>query len=100
MSSKLEPIRDENMVDNGKIATAKERSGTRDKRSKFVQLATSRTRTAIKAIRIIGKLGNKNAYDYSAEDVKKIASALMKEIEAMKVRMSHSGGKDIVDFEL
>jgi len=71
-----------------------------NRRDKFVELANSRTRTAIKAIRIIGKLGNKNAYDYSPEDVKKIASALTKEIEAMKARMSHSGGKDVVDFEL
>ena len=70
------------------------------KRAKFVELATSRTRTAIKAIRVIGKLGNKNAYDYSPDDVKKIASALTKEIEALKARMSHAGGKDIVDFEL
>jgi hypothetical protein len=73
---------------------------TRNKRTKFVELASSRTRTAIKAIRIIGKLGNKNAYDYTDADVKKIASALTKEIEAMKARMSHSGGKDVVDFEL
>ena len=70
------------------------------KREKFVELASSRTRTAIKAIRIIGKLGNKNAYDYSEADVKKIASALTKEIEAMKTRMSHLGGKDVVDFNL
>ena len=74
--------------------------GARDKRGKFVELAQARTRNAIRAIRIIGKLGNKNAYDYSLEDVKKIASALNKEIEAMKARMSHTGGKDIVDFEL
>jgi ribosomal protein L7/L12 len=70
------------------------------KRGKFVELASSRTRTAIKAIRIIGKLGNKNAYDYSEADVKKIASALTKEVEAMKARMSHTGGKDVVDFSL
>jgi ribosomal protein L7/L12 len=70
------------------------------KREKFVELANSRTRTAIKAIRIIGKLGNKNAYEYSDADVRKIVSALTKEIEALKARMSHSGGKDIVDFSL
>jgi hypothetical protein len=73
---------------------------TKSKREKFVKLATSRTRNAIKAIRIIGKLGNKNAYDYSPDDVKKIASVLTKEVDAMKARMSQSGGKDIVDFEL
>lgn len=71
-----------------------------DKRSKFVELATSRTRTAIKAIRVIGKLGNKNAYDYTPDDVRKIASALIKEIEGMKARLSNYGSKDVVDFEL
>ena len=77
-----------------------EKAETRDKRGKFVELAENRTRNAIKAIRVIAKLGNKNAYEYTLEDVKKIASALNKEVEAMKARMSHSGGKDIVDFEL
>lgn len=71
-----------------------------NKRDKFVKLASSRTRTAIKAIRTIGKLGNKNAYDYSEADVRKIASALTKEIEALRARMSNTGGKDAVDFSL
>lgn len=75
-------------------------SPKRDKRAKFVELATSRTRTAIRAIRVIAKLGNKNAYDYTPEDVRKIASALTKEVEAMRARMSQSGGKEVVDFEL
>ena len=70
------------------------------KRENFVRIAEKRTRNAIKAIRIIGKLGNKNAYDYGPDDVKKIASAITREVEAMKARMTHAGGKDIVDFEL
>lgn len=70
------------------------------KRDKFVELAQARTKNAIKAIRIIGKLGNKNAYDFSDADVKKIVSALNREIEAMKARMSQTGGKESVDFSL
>jgi hypothetical protein len=70
------------------------------KREKFVILAERRTRNALKAIRVISKLGNKNAYDYSEADVKKIAAALNKEIEVMKARMSQSGGKQDVDFTL
>jgi hypothetical protein len=70
------------------------------KREKFVELAESRTRNAIRAIRVIGKLGNKNAYEYTDADVRKIASALSKEIEAMKARMSQSGGKEPVEFSL
>jgi hypothetical protein len=88
------------MLDNLEGKKASKASPKAQKREKFVELANSRTRTAIKAIRIIGKLGNKSAYEYSDADVKKIVSALTKEIEAMKARMAHSGGKDIVDFSL
>lgn len=70
------------------------------KRQKFVELAESRTVNAIKAIRIIGKLGNKNAYQFDDSDVQKIVRALSKEVEALKVRMSSSGGKESVDFKL
>lgn len=70
------------------------------KRQKFVELAEARTKNAIKAIRIIGKLGNKNAYEFTEADVKKIALALNKEVEAMKARMSQTGGKDTVEFSL
>ena len=70
------------------------------KRENFVRIAEKRTRNAIKAIRIIGKLGNKNAYDYTEADVKKIASALYKEVDAMKARMSQTGSKESVDFKL
>jgi ribosomal protein L7/L12 len=72
----------------------------RDRREKFVELAESRTRTAIKAIRTIAKLGNKNAYEYTETDVKKIAGALNREIEALRARMTSSGGKESVDFKL
>jgi hypothetical protein len=70
------------------------------KREKFVQLAENRTRNAIKAIRVIGKLGNKNAYQFDETDVQKIVRALTKEVDALKARMSSSGGKESVDFKL
>jgi len=70
------------------------------KRQKFVQLAENRTVNAIKAIRVIGKLGNTAAYEYTEADVKKIAAALTKEIEALKARMLTKGSRDIVDFHL
>jgi ribosomal protein L7/L12 len=70
------------------------------KREKFVELAQNRTKTAIKAIRVIGKLGNKNAYEFTDADVNKIAKALIREVEQMKTRMSSQGGKESVDFTL
>jgi ribosomal protein L7/L12 len=88
------------VLDNATKGANEKPSKKADKREKFVELAQARTKNAIKAIRIIAKLGNKNAYDFTEADVKKIASALNKEVELMKARMSQTGGKDTVDFEL
>ena len=71
-----------------------------ERREKFVKLAENRTRNAIKAIRVIGKLGNKHAYQFDDSDVQKIVRALAKEVEALKARMSQPGGKDAVEFSL
>ena len=72
----------------------------RGKREKFVLLAESRTKNAIRAIRVIAKLGNTSAYEYSEADVKRIAGALSKEIEALKSRMLSTGSKEAIDFKL
>lgn len=71
-----------------------------DKRAKFVEIAEKRTVNAIRAIRVIGKLGNKSAYEYDDADVKKIISALSKEIDALKARLSQKGSKGEVEFKL
>jgi ribosomal protein L7/L12 len=83
-----------------KTAGSKDTSAKTAKREKFVELAESRTVNAIKAIRVIGKLGNKNAYQFDDGDVAKIIRALSKEIDALKSRMSSSGGKESVEFKL
>ena len=76
------------------------KAATSGKREKFVQFAESRTANAMRAIRVIGKLGNKSHYDYSEVDVKKIVGALNREIESLKSRMDDKSGKDEVDFKL
>ncbi|MER9776593.1 hypothetical protein [Mesorhizobium sp. M0220] len=70
------------------------------KRIKFVELAENRTKNAIKMIKVIAKLANKNAYEYTEADVKKIVKALTKEVDALEARMMSTGGKDEVDFKL
>ena len=87
------------MAQNARLKAVNETQNA-SKRSKFVELAGRRTVNAIKAIRVIGKLGNKSAYDYSEADVKKIASTLSKEIEALKARMLSTGTKETIEFEL
>ena len=71
-----------------------------DKRAKFVALAESRTVNAIRAIRVIGKLGNKAHYEYGDADVKKIVHALSREIDSLKARLSDKSGKTEVEFKL
>jgi len=83
-----------------KVAGEQPETGGTSKREKFVNLAENRTVNAIKAIRIIGKLGNPNAYEYSEADVRKIVKALTSEIEAMKKRMTSTKPSDDVDFKL
>lgn len=65
-----------------------------------MELAQKRAANAIKAIRVIGKLGNRSAYEYSDADVNKIVKALSDEIEALKSRMKSSGRHDSIDFKL
>lgn len=75
-------------------------SNSGNRRQKFIKLAEKRTVNAIKAIRIIGKLGNPNAYEYDENDVRKIVKALNDEIEAMKTRMKNTKPSDDVAFRL
>ncbi len=44
-----------------------------EKRQKFVELAEARVNRAIKDIRLIGNLSNRSAYDFSEDDVRKMA---------------------------
>lgn len=72
----------------------------RDKRAKFVRLAESRTSAAIRAIRVIGKLGNRAHYDFSEADVKKITQALSREIEDLRIKMTSNSPKSQIEFKL
>ena len=65
-----------------------------------MRLAERRTVNAIKAIRVIGKLGNRSVYEYGEADVNKIVRTLIKEAEALKVRMLTKEGKNTIEFVL
>lgn len=87
---------------DGSVATspdAKQKQMS-DKREKFVSLAQNRTVNAIRAIRVLGKLANKNAYQYDENDVKKIIGALTREVDALKARMTSKNGKSEIEFSL
>ena len=88
------------MLEKAPVSSSVRAAEKPGKREKFIELAESRTKNAIKAIRVIAKLGNKSAYEYTETDVKKIANALSKEIDALKSRMLSTGSKETVDFKL
>jgi ribosomal protein L7/L12 len=71
-----------------------------EKREKFVRLAERRTVNAIRAIRVLAKLGNKSAYDFNDGDAKRIVNALQREVDSLKARMSARGSKEEVEFKL
>ena len=74
-------------------------NGTK-KRNKFVELAEKRTVNAIRSIRVIGKLGNPSAFEYTDSDVKKIVTTLSKEIDELKTKFSRKNSKDAIEFKL
>jgi hypothetical protein len=87
----------ENVAAN-KVSVLRRNDG--EKRVKFVKLAEKRTVNAIRAIRVIGKLGNPSAYSYDETDIKKIIAALAKELDELKARMLKKRSKIPVDFKL
>lgn len=54
------------------------------KRERFVRLAENRTNKLINMLRLLGNLANRNNYEYSDDDVKKIFNTLEKELKAAK----------------
>lgn len=71
-----------------------------DRRAKFVRIAEKRVGNALKAIRLVGNLSNRSAYEFDDADIKKIAAALSKEIETMQRRFSETPTKNKIEFKL
>ena len=65
----------------------------RDKRAKFVELGEKRVANAIKALRLVGNLADRNNYHYSEKDAADISRALRFEVNAVinKFKSSDSG---------
>lgn len=70
------------------------------KREKFVELAEKRVNRAIKDLRLIGNLSNKNNYSYTDSDIQKITSVLEQEVKTVKAKFSSDDGKIPSTFKL
>ena len=57
---------------------------SRDKSSKFVELANRRVNKAMKNLQLVGNLANRQNYEYSEEQARKIIKALQNELDTVK----------------
>lgn len=72
----------------------------RDKASKFIELANKRVNRTLKNLRLISNLSNKNNYEHSDEQAKKILRTLQKEIDLVKANFNNKGQSEKGDFKL
>lgn len=70
-----------------------------EKLEKFERLAEKRVTEAIKKIRLVGNLANKNNYEYTEEHVKQITDALESEMRTLKNRFRDESLSETSNFE-
>jgi len=59
---------------------------TNEKKDRFKRIAEQRTNKIIKTLELLGNCSNKNNYDYSDEQVKKIFDAIEQELKNTKLK--------------
>ena len=64
------------------------------KRERFVRLAETRTNKIIEMLKLLGNCSSKTNYEYTEEDVKKIFTALDKELKSTKARVTGTAEKE------
>ena len=64
------------------------------KKEAFSRLAAQRTNGVLERLRILGNCANRQLYDYSDEDVKRIFGALEKELRLVKAKFLNSRRPD------
>lgn len=65
------------------------------KNEKFKRLAKQRGDRVLKDIELLGNLGNRNNYDYSESDVRKLFSTLEEELRIAKTRFKQNKKREI-----
>jgi len=61
------------------------------KAERFKRLATKRTQNVLYALRVLGNCANRSAYEYTNEDVKKIFTAIEKQIDEVRTKFKDTG---------
>ena len=61
-------------------------SNKEDKRTRFKNLAARRTNAVLEKLNTLGNCANRNTYDYTEEEVKKIFSEIEKRVKEVKLK--------------
>ena len=69
-----------------------------DKQLKFERIAEKRVTEAIKRIRLIGNLSNKNNYSYNDAHIKQIIDALELELRTLKIKFKEGRSVNSCEF--
>ena len=72
----------------------------RDKAAKFVQLANKRVNRAIKDLKLIANLSNRQNYRYTEDQAKKIIKVLQHEVDVVKQSFQANEDHDHSSFKL
>ena len=64
-----------------------------DRHQKFCRLATARVNSCLKQMRLIQNLSNRNNYDWSEQEARKVISALRSGIEEIEKSFKDSPNK-------
>lgn len=72
----------------------------RDKAAKFVELANRRVNRVIRDLQLVSNLANRQNYEYTDEQAKKIIKVLQYEIELVKQSFTLSGDSGKSVFKL
>lgn len=57
-----------------------------NKRERFRRLATQRTNSVLKRLKVLGNCANRSAYEYTEEDINKIFSEIERKAKEVKAK--------------
>jgi hypothetical protein len=66
------------------------RNRTEEKREAFKRLGSQRTNAVLERLRILGNCANRQLYDYTDEDVRRIFNAIRKELRSTEAKFLNS----------
>ncbi len=59
-----------------------------NRRERFKRLATTRTNAVLQKLKVLGNCANRQAYEYSEEEIEKIFSTIDKYLKSLKSKFS------------